>query len=88
MNFNATISVIPAGGSEFELLPTANFKDDGDATRHRSSVAISQGNRSSARARSCLRWGSEQAKRPAAGVATATTLTKRRRALGSWTGCG
>ncbi len=45
MNFTATLSVIPASGSEFKLLPTANFKDDGDATRHRSSVAISQGNR-------------------------------------------
>ena len=44
MNFNADVSVIQAGGSEFKLLHTANFKDDGDATRHRSSIAISQGN--------------------------------------------
>jgi len=44
MNFNADVSVVQAGGSEFKLLHTANFKDDGDATRHRSSVAISQGN--------------------------------------------
>ena len=44
MNFNADVSVIHAGGSEFKLLHTANFKDDGDATRHRSSIAISQGN--------------------------------------------
>jgi len=38
------VSVVQAGGNEFKLLHTANFKDDGDATRHRSSVAISQGN--------------------------------------------
>jgi len=38
------VSVVQAGGSEFKLLHTANFKDDGDATRPRSSVAISQGN--------------------------------------------
>lgn len=44
MNFDANFSVVQAGGSEFKLLHTANFKDDGDATRHRSSVAISQGN--------------------------------------------
>jgi len=44
MNFNADVSVIQAGGREFKLLHTANFKDEGDATRHRSSVAISQGN--------------------------------------------
>ena len=44
MNFNADVSVIRAGGSEFKLLHTANFKDEGDATRRRSSVAISQGN--------------------------------------------
>jgi hypothetical protein len=40
MNYNADVSVIQAGGSEFKLLPTTNFKDEGDATRHRSSVAI------------------------------------------------
>jgi len=44
MNFDAGVSVVQAGGSEFKLLHTANFKDEGDATRHRSSVAISQGN--------------------------------------------
>ena len=44
MNFNADVSVVQAGGNEFKLLHTANFKDDGDAKRHRSSVAISQGN--------------------------------------------
>ena len=43
MNFNADGSVIQAGGSEFKLLHPANFKDDADGTRHRSSVAISQG---------------------------------------------
>ena len=35
MNFNADVSVVQAGGSEFKLLHTANFKDEGDATRHR-----------------------------------------------------
>lgn len=45
MNSNGDVSVIQAGGSAFKLLHTANLKDDGDATRHRSSVAISQGNR-------------------------------------------
>lgn len=44
MNFDADVYVIRAGGSEFKLLHTANFRDDGDDTRHRSSVAISQGN--------------------------------------------
>jgi hypothetical protein len=45
MNFNADVSVIQAGGSEFTLLPTANFQDDGDRTRHRASEAISPGSR-------------------------------------------
>jgi hypothetical protein len=45
MNFNADVSVIQAGGSELKLLQTANFKDDGDATLHRSGIAISQSNR-------------------------------------------
>ena len=44
MNFNADVSVIQAGGSAFTLVHLASFKDDGDPTRHRSSVAISQGN--------------------------------------------
>jgi hypothetical protein len=44
MNFDADVSVIQAGGTEFKLLHRANFKDDGDDTRHRSSVAIAQGN--------------------------------------------
>ncbi|MEY4938320.1 MAG: hypothetical protein RIQ93_55 [Verrucomicrobiota bacterium] len=44
MNFDADVSVIQAGGEGFKLLHKANFKDEGDATRHRSSVAISQGN--------------------------------------------
>jgi hypothetical protein len=44
MNFDADVSVIQAVGTEFKLLHTANFKDAGDDTRHRSSVAISQGN--------------------------------------------
>lgn len=43
MNFDADVFVVQAGGSEFKLLHSANFKDDGDDTRHRSSVAISQG---------------------------------------------
>jgi hypothetical protein len=42
--FQRDVAVAQAGGSAFTLLHTANFKDDGDATRHRSSVAISQGN--------------------------------------------
>ena len=36
--------MVQAGGSAFTLVHIASFKDDGDATRHRSSVAISQGN--------------------------------------------
>jgi outer membrane protein assembly factor BamB len=44
MNFDADVFVVQAGGSEFKLLHSANFKDPGDDTRHRSSVAISQGN--------------------------------------------
>lgn len=44
MNFDAEVSVVQAGGTEFKLLHNAKFKDDGDDTRHRSSVAISQGN--------------------------------------------
>jgi outer membrane protein assembly factor BamB len=44
MNFDADVSVVQAGGTEFKLLHTANFKDVGDDTRHRSSIAISQGN--------------------------------------------
>lgn len=47
MNFNAAVSVIRAGGGggEFTRRATANFPDDGDATRHRASGAIAQGNR-------------------------------------------
>jgi outer membrane protein assembly factor BamB len=44
MNFDAEVFVVQAGGSEFKLLHTAAFKDAGDDTRHRSSIAISQGN--------------------------------------------
>lgn len=44
MNFDGELSVVQAGGTEFNRLHTANFKDEGDATRLRSSVAISQGN--------------------------------------------
>ncbi len=44
MNFDADVFVVQAGGTEFKLLHSANFKDTGDDTRHRSSVAISQGN--------------------------------------------
>jgi outer membrane protein assembly factor BamB len=44
MNFDADVSVIQAGGTEFKRLHTANFRDEGDDTRHRSSIAISQGN--------------------------------------------
>ena len=42
--FQRDVSVVQAGGSAFTLVHIASFKDDGDATRHRSSVAISQGN--------------------------------------------
>ena len=45
MNLNADVSVIQAGGTNFKLLHTANFKDDGDGTRHLSSVGTSQDNR-------------------------------------------
>lgn len=44
MNFDADVSVIQAGGTEFKRLHSANLRDDGDDTRHRSSIAISQGN--------------------------------------------
>lgn len=44
MNFDAEVFVVQTGGSEFKLLHQASFKDDGDGTRHRSSIAISQGN--------------------------------------------
>ncbi len=44
MNFDADVFVIQAGGTEFKLLHKAAFKDDGDDTRHRSSISISQGN--------------------------------------------
>lgn len=44
MNFDADVVVVQAGGSEFKLLHSTNFRDAGDDTRHRSSVAISQGN--------------------------------------------
>lgn len=44
MNFDGDVSVVQAGGTEFKLLHAANFKDEGDSTRLRSSVAISQGN--------------------------------------------
>lgn len=44
MNFDGDVSVVKAGGTEFKLLHAANFKDEGDSTRLRSSVAISQGN--------------------------------------------
>lgn len=44
MNFDAEVFVVQAGGSEFKLLHKAGFKDDGDGTRHRSSIAIAQGN--------------------------------------------
>ncbi len=43
-NVDADVFVVQAGGTEFKLLHSANFKDAGDDTRHRSSVAISQGN--------------------------------------------
>jgi outer membrane protein assembly factor BamB len=44
MNFDADVFVIQAGGDAFRLLHTANFRDEGDDTRHRSSVAIAHGN--------------------------------------------
>jgi outer membrane protein assembly factor BamB len=44
MNFDADVSVIQAGGTEFKRLHTTNLRDAGDDTRHRSSIAISQGN--------------------------------------------
>jgi hypothetical protein len=44
MNFDGDVSVVQAGGNEFKLLHKVNFKDEGDDTRLRSSVAISQGN--------------------------------------------
>ncbi len=44
MNFDAEVFVVQTGGTEFKLLHKASFKDDGDGTRHRSSIAISQGN--------------------------------------------
>ncbi|MBL9190084.1 MAG: PQQ-like beta-propeller repeat protein [Opitutaceae bacterium] len=44
MNFDADVFVIQAGGADFKLLHQASFKDAGDDTRHRSSIAISQGN--------------------------------------------
>jgi outer membrane protein assembly factor BamB len=44
MNFDADVFVVQAGGTEFKLLHSTNLKDAGDDTRHRSSVAISQGN--------------------------------------------
>ena len=44
MNFDADVFVVQAGGSEFKLLHQTNLRDDGDDTRHRSSVAVSQGN--------------------------------------------
>jgi outer membrane protein assembly factor BamB len=44
MNFDGDVSVVQAGGDAFKLLHKVNFKDEGDDTRLRSSVAISQGN--------------------------------------------
>ena len=44
MNFVADVSVIQAGGTAFKQLHSVNLRDEGDDTRHRSSVAISQGN--------------------------------------------
>ena len=44
MNFDADVFVIQAGGDAFRLLHTANFRDEGDDTRHRASVAIAHGN--------------------------------------------
>ena len=57
MNFNADGSVIRAGDGEFTLLHTANFPDDGDATRHRASGAIAQGNRFVRRGTKRCAWG-------------------------------
>ncbi len=44
MNFDGDVSVVQSGGTEFKLLHATSFKDEGDNTRLRSSVAISQGN--------------------------------------------
>jgi len=44
MNFDADVSVVQTGGAEFKVLHRTNFRDDGDDTRHRSSISISQGN--------------------------------------------
>jgi outer membrane protein assembly factor BamB len=44
MNFDGDVSVVQAGDAGFKLLHQVNFKDEGDDTRLRSSVAISQGN--------------------------------------------
>jgi outer membrane protein assembly factor BamB len=44
MNFDADVFVVDAASTEFKLLHTTNFKDAGDDTRHRSSVAIAHGN--------------------------------------------
>ncbi len=44
MNFDAEVFVVDATSPDFKLLHSASFKDDQDDTRHRSSVAISQGN--------------------------------------------
>ena len=44
MNFDGDVSVVQADGAEFKVLHTTNLKDQGDDTRLRSSVAISQGN--------------------------------------------
>jgi outer membrane protein assembly factor BamB len=44
MNFDGDVSVVQAGGNAFKLLHKVNLKDEGDDTRLRSSVAISQGN--------------------------------------------
>ncbi len=41
MTVDAEVFVVQAGGTEFKLLHKASFKDDGDDTRHRSSIAIS-----------------------------------------------
>jgi hypothetical protein len=43
LSFNAKVSVVQADRREFTLRHPANFKVEGDGTRHRSSVAISQG---------------------------------------------
>ena len=44
MNFDGDVFVVQAGGNAFKLLHKVNFKDEGDDTRLRSSIAISQGN--------------------------------------------